>query len=102
LRVGVVAREPEGFAVVRVVGATASIVVLLLTLVQDWDAISDHSVSDHIAGSRNIVVLGREARVVVVLAERSQQRNIVARALCLGNLLSEIRHAAGSALESID
>jgi hypothetical protein len=68
-RVGVVTREPERFAVVRVVGATASIVVLLLTLVQDWDAISDHSVSDDIAGSRNIVVLGREARVVVVLAE---------------------------------
>lgn len=36
LAFGVVAREPERFTIVRIVGTTTSIVVLFLALVKDW------------------------------------------------------------------
>lgn len=71
LAVSVVAGEPQRFTVVRVVGAATGIVVLLLTLVQDGDAVGDHGVRDDVGGCGNVTILGREAWVVVVLAERS-------------------------------
>ena len=102
LCIGVVPGEPESFSVVRVVGTTAGIVMLLLALVQDGNAVGNHGVGDDVACLSDILVLGWKARVVVVLAEGSKQRDVLTSAFGLVNLLGEVGYAAAGALESID
>lgn len=75
LGVSVVAREPGGLAVVRVLGAG---VVLLLPGVDDGDAVGEDVEREHVLRLREVGRDGREACDVVVLGEGAEQGGVLA------------------------
>lgn len=102
LGISVVSREPDRLAVVRVVAPAEGIVVLLLTFVDDRNAVRQHRVGDDVPSECHVTVERGEARLVVVLTERSNQRHVGAFGLDRVDRVCKTRDGAAGALESID